>query len=142
MSEPTETTANATTPETEVPAIVLPIVPDGVFQTRPGTDASTPERPVAMDLDSLEREGAPARPFDFQLAKRRYLMADPKEVDWQDLIAAISNPIMFFRLVLPADDRTAFFTTKLPSWKMEKLINAYLEHYGLPNLPNAGGLPR
>lgn len=98
-------------------------------------------RPVALDLDALEREGAPA-PFDFMLGGKRYLLSDPQEVDWQDLIAAMSHPHMFFRLVLPAEDHNQFFETRLPSWKMRKLMERYQNHYGIPDVPNAAGLPR
>lgn len=100
-----------------------------------------PTTPVALDLDKLEREGAPA-PFDFTLEGRRYIMSDPKEVDWQDLLSAMQNPVMFFRLVLPADDQRLFFRTRLASWKMNQLMTSYQDHYGLPTLPNVGGLPR
>lgn len=100
------------------------------------TEPTTP----ALDLDKLEREGAPGT-FDFTLEGRRYIMSDPKEVDWQDLLAAMSNPVMFFRLVLPADDQREFFQTRLPAWKMNKLMQSYQDHYGLPTVGNAGGLP-
>jgi hypothetical protein len=95
----------------------------------------------ALDLDKLEREGAP-KPFDFVLDGHRYLMSDPQEVDWQDMLAALQNPVMFFRLVLPADDQQQFFRTKLPAWRMNKLMQAYQDHYGLPSAGNVGGLPR
>lgn len=97
--------------------------------------------PVALDLDKMEREGAPG-PFDFTLEGRRYIMSDPQEVDWQDLLSAMQNPVMFFRLVLPPDDQRAFFQTRLPSWKMNKLMTAYQDHYGLPTAGNPAGLPR
>ncbi len=95
----------------------------------------------ALDLDALEREGAPD-PFDFVLEGKRYIMSDPKSVDWQDLLAAMSNPVMFFRLVLPADDQALFFQTRLSAWKMQKLMEAYQTHYGMPSPGNAAGLPR
>ncbi len=98
--------------------------------------------PVAIDLDKMEREGGTPKPFDFMLKGRRYLMSDPQEVDWQDLIAALQNPVMFFRLVLPPDDQREFFTTKIPAWQMNKLMQSYQDHYGLPNAGNAAGLPR
>lgn len=105
--------------------------------------ASTAKKqpPAALDLDTMEREGAPG-PFDFVLGGRRYLLTDPQEVDWQDLLAGMHNPHMFFRLVLPPDDHRTFFETKLPSWKMNALMQRYQDHYGLPSAPNAGGLPR
>lgn len=95
----------------------------------------------ALDLDAMEREGS-TEPFEFLLQGNRYLLSDPTEVDWQDLLAALGNPHMFFRLVLPPDDYREFFSTKLPSWKMNRLMDKYTDHYGLPSGPNAGGLPR
>jgi hypothetical protein len=105
------------------------------------TSSAASNPPAALDLDALEREGAPT-PFDFILEGKRYMLSDPQEVDWQDLLAALSNPHMFFRLVLPAEDHREFFETRLPSWKMRKLMARYQDHYGIPDVPNAGGLPR
>jgi hypothetical protein len=95
------------------------------------TDAVTqPE--VAFDLDVLERENAPAA-FYFRHLGERYLLVDPQEVDWQDLIIAIGDTYTFFRTIVPADDREKFFQSKMPSWKMRALMERYTEHYGLPN---------
>lgn len=97
---------------------------------------------AAMNLDELEREGGPRQPFDFVLDGKRYLLSDPQELDWQDVISAMSNPVMFFRLVLPAEDHVAFFRTKIPGWKMNALMEGYQTHYGLPSPGEAGALPR
>lgn len=96
---------------------------------------------VALDLDALEREGAPI-PFDFLLEGKRYLLSDPQEIDWQDLVAALNNPTMFFRLTLPAEDRNDFFASRLPAWKMRILMRKYQDHYGIPDLPNADASQR
>lgn len=148
MTQPEQTTTvESAAPAAEAPPLAdLPGSPLPTAAASPGevtaSDlAAGPTRPAAIDLDSLEREGAQG-PFDFVLEHKRYLLSDPQEVDWQDLIAALSNPVMFFRLTLPAEDRVQFFTTRIPTWKMHKLINAYLEHYGIPSGPNAGGLLR
>jgi len=142
MTEPTSTTTGDPNAQTitvlhQPPGNGTPAAVSGPV----GGPAPVDYRRPAIDLDKLEREGA-REPFDFVLKGRRYLMADPKEVDWQDLVTAMSNPVMFFRLVMPADDRDEFFRAELPSWKMDKLLEAYLDHYGLPNVPNAGGLRR
>lgn len=100
------------------------------------------QRPAALDLDKLERQGGTPIPFDFIHEGKRYMMSDPQEVDWQDLISAMSNPHTFFRLVLPPEDRQAFFSVRMPSWKMNVLMRKYQDHYGLPDAPNAAGLPR
>lgn len=97
---------------------------------------------AAMNLDELEREGGPTSPFDFVLEGKRYLLADPQDLDWQDIISAMSNPVMFFRLVLPAEDHSTFFRSRIPGWKMNALMRGYQNHYGLPNQGEAGALPR
>lgn len=108
---------------------------------RPVTQMAADGRPAALNLDTLEREGAPV-PFDFIHDGKRFLLSDPKELDWQDVISAMSNPHMFFKLVLPAEDRRAFFESRMPTWKMNILMERYQDHYGLPSVPNAAGLPR
>lgn len=97
---------------------------------------------AAMNLDDLEREGGSPKPFDFILAEQRFLLSDPQEIDWQDLMDAMGNPVMFFRLVMPPEDQSIFFRTKIPSWKMNALMKAYQTHYGLPSPGERGALPR
>jgi hypothetical protein len=87
---------------------------------------------VVLDLDTLERENPPAQ-FYFRHDGHRYLLVDPQEVDWQDLIIAIGNTYRFFQIVVPADDQDQFFHTKMPSWKMKALMERYQQHYGLPD---------
>lgn len=101
-----------------------------------------PVTPTTMDLDALEREGGSPEPFSFRHNSRRYTLLDPKEIDWQDLISALSNPYVFFSVTLAEGDQPTFMGTKMPAWKLNKLIDAYIEHYGLPSLGEAGALPR
>ncbi len=145
MTEPVHAAPAVSFPVPE-PAMPAPVSAPPMQAPAPKPDphpgiAAANARPAAMDLDKMEREGARA-PFDFVLEGKRYLMSDPQEVDWQDLLAAMTNPHMFFRLVLPPEDRIQFFNTRLPAWKMNKLVDGYQEHYGIPSLPNANGLPR
>ena len=95
---------------------------------------------VDLDLDALEREDGTAKPFRFTLGGYQFLLSDPKEVDWQDLLSAMQNPVMFFQFTLPPDDHRRFFGSKLPAWKMNRLIKEYQEHYGLPSVGEASGL--
>lgn len=106
--------------------------------TEPTT--TIPESPSALNLDALEREGAPG-PFTFVHSGREYTLRDPEDIDWQDLISAMSDGIVFLRLALPEQDRESFFASKLPSWKLKALMKAYNEHYGIADPPNAGVLP-
>lgn len=99
---------------------------------RAGQPQDKPE-PVAMNLDTLEREGGTPGPFPIILSKKRILLSDPQEVDWQKLLAALRDPVVFFHLVIPPDDHRAFFGAHLPTWKMNRLMAGYMAHYGLPS---------
>jgi hypothetical protein len=109
-----------------------PAPPDLRAAAGPDADDAANQPEVTLDLDVLEREKAP-KPFYFRHLGARYLLVDPQEVDWQDLILAIGDTYTFFRTIVPADDRESFFAAKLPSWKMRALMDSYVQHYGLPN---------
>jgi hypothetical protein len=95
---------------------------------------------VAFDLDALEREGAVVESFTFQYDGETYKMLDPQEIDWQDLLSGLRNPAMFIRFALPLEEQRRFFSKRVPAWKMNKLMTAYQEHYGIPDLGNANAL--
>lgn len=99
--------------------------------------------PIALNLDTLEREGGATEPFAVVLGGERLLLSDPAEVDWQKLLAALRDPYVFFRLVIPPDDHEVFFGTAMPGWKMNKLMESYMAHYGLqsPGEANASPVP-
>lgn len=132
----TGTRARKTKAETQA-AVAAAIVADGNGSAPPLEGQVLSKN--ALNLDALEREGAP-EPFEVFHGGRLYKLTDPKEIDWQDLIAALGNPALFFRRVLPESEWTTFMSTKMPTWKMNKLMEKYLQHYGLPDLPNAIGL--
>lgn len=96
--------------------------------------------PVSLDLDSLEREGAVAQPFRFTHNSRSYTMIDPQEIDWQDLISGFRNPALFVRFAMSAEDQREFFASRVPAWKMNKLMEGYQKHYNLPDLGNLSAL--
>lgn len=97
--------------------------------------------PVALNLDKLEREGAPD-PFEVRLGGKRIEMSDAQDIDWKTLISAMGNPHTFFRLIVPADDQEHFFAQDLPTWKMRRLMDAYTAHYGLTDPGNPLASPR
>ncbi|MFI7608782.1 hypothetical protein ACIBTV_27230 [Micromonospora sp. NPDC049366] len=109
-------------------------------ETPNSPDAVTDEPNVALDLDSLEREDSKG-PFPFRHKGRRYLLSDPQEIDWQRLLIAQRDPVYFITLALPADDREAFFASEMPGWKMNKLMERYVKHYGLTSPGEAAGSP-
>jgi hypothetical protein len=91
--------------------------------------------PVGLNLDTLEREGAP-EPFAVVLGGQRMLMSDAQDVEWQTLMLAMQDPHAFFRLVVPRDAQQEFFAARLPAWKMRALMDAYTKHYGLTDPGN------
>jgi hypothetical protein len=101
---------------------------------------------VSLDLDALEREGATGvaakPPFTITLGGERIMLSDATEIDWKSLMVAMSDPAMFFRLIVPADSQEAFFSTPLPAWKLNALMEAYTKHYGLTPPGEVRALPR
>ncbi len=100
--------------------------------------ASAPN--ISLDLDALEREGAVAEQFTFQHKGRTYRMMDPQDIDWQDLLSGLRNPAMFVRFAMPLADQAEFFAARVPAWKMNKLMEAWQAHFGLPDLGNVNAL--
>jgi hypothetical protein len=96
---------------------------------------------VGLNLDTLEREGSKG-PFVFLHGGRRFVMTDPFEIDWKDLINALSNPFVFIRNCMSVSDHEAFIAGFCPTWKMNAIVDAYLKHHGLPTVGELGALPR
>lgn len=98
----------------------------------PDTGDSPP--PVSVNLDTLEREDAPARPFAPVVGGRQYVLNDIQEVPWDALVAAESNALEFLRMVVPKPDHDAFFAAlgQLPAWKVRQLVTLYMANYGQP----------
>jgi hypothetical protein len=97
--------------------------------------------PVALNLDTLEREGGPTDPFVFVHGGERILLSDPAEMDWQKLLNAMRDPVVFFQLVIPPDCRDAFFNAPMAGWKMNKLMQSYMAHYGMSSPGEANASP-
>lgn len=101
---------------------------------------SEPVEDVSLNLDTLEREDTKG-PFSFLHDGRRWVLSDPEEVDWQELLVSVDNPVMLLRCALAEGERDAFFKAKMPTWKMKALAKNYQKHFGLPDAPEAGALP-
>lgn len=97
--------------------------------------------PVAMNLDTLDREARP-EPFAVVHGGRHYEFVDPQDIDWRDLIQVLQRPAVFFEKCLSPEDSPEFEKTPMPGWKLNALISKYLEHYGVPSLPEASALPQ
>ncbi len=93
----------------------------------------TPDKPTppSLNLDKLEREGAQADPFVFILGGKRITMIDASDIEWQTLLDATSQPRKLLRLILRDEDQETFFAANVPSWKLNALMGAYFEHFGV-----------
>lgn len=90
------------------------------------------EKKPTFDLDALEREGA-KEPFVVQIGGERANFSDPQELDWQELVTMnTEDPHQFLRAVIAPDDQDKFFNAHMPAWKLNKLVEAYMAHYGMP----------
>ncbi len=107
-------------------------------------DELPPAPPVAvdLDLDDLERDGHRPGPFSFRVEGNEFTLTDPKEIDWQDLLVAQRNPLMFIRFTMGEEQYKAFLALHTPEWKMEKLMVAFFTHFGMTEGPEARALLR
>jgi hypothetical protein len=83
---------------------------------------------VSLNLDELERDHKV--PFSFVLAGERVEMKDPQEIDVKDLLT-IEHPANFLKYALSEEAKKVLSDNELPGWKFNKLIESYMEYYGL-----------
>lgn len=93
---------------------------------------------VAIDLDELEREGGDKEPYRFRLGERVYELDDPESLDYRDLMAAFraldgGDPELGIQVLVRQEDRDEFLANEIPTWKLQKLFEGYLKHFGLPS---------
>ena len=91
-----------------------------------------------FSLDTIEREGGADHPFTFAIGDRVIEMIDPAELDWK-ILAAIEQPQDFLRHCFTPADRDFLNGEKIPGWKFNKLMDAYMGHYGIDLSPGNGG---
>lgn len=101
---------------------------------------------VNLDLDTLEREhvrGLPEKkdPFVVNLDGRVVTFKDAVEVDALVLMDLLSSPARFFKGTLDGDDYRHVMDVyakpgKLPGWKLNGLMQAYQDYYGLDDQGN------
>lgn len=96
--------------------------------------------PVDLDLDALERDGNRPGPYSFRIEGVRFTLTDPRELDWQDLLVAQRNPLMFIKFTMGPEQYKTFLATHVPEWKMERLMIAFFKHFGMADSPEARAL--
>lgn len=107
-------------------------MPASTTNTTKSSSRSTGDTPppVALNLDTLEREGGEPDPFVFVLGGDRFVCRDIENEDWQVLSKIDEeNPEDTFRLLL-GKDFDKFAKHKLPLWKLKKLMQGWREHTG------------
>lgn len=83
---------------------------------------------VSLDLDTLEKESDPG-PFAFRAGGERFEVRDARDLDWQELLS-VDLGLDTLRVAL-GDDWTRFKKVGLPAWKLDKVVDGYMRHYGL-----------
>lgn len=84
---------------------------------------------VTLNLDEAVNENEKP-PFIVKVQGREITFADPANLDWRDLLQ-LQDPTAFLRLSLSAEDRKFLFDTPMPSWRFNKLMEAYYGHFEL-----------
>ncbi len=86
-----------------------------------------------VDIDALERDDA-APPFKITLDGSEYTLTDPAELPWKVLANLSSDSSEFLGIAVPKAKRVAFndAVAELPSWKVRRLVDMYMRHYGMP----------
>jgi hypothetical protein len=86
---------------------------------------------ITLDLDELERDPKQVRPpFVTVIGGRQVTFSDPEDADWQDLYD-VADPYGLLRVAVTPEDRAHILEQKMPTWKFEKLMQAYNQHFGL-----------
>lgn len=90
-----------------------------------------PEPGVVLDLDAEERDPRDIKPpFRSVIGGKTLTFADPMDIDWRDL-AAVEAPAQMVRLALSPEDADHISRQGLPTWKFNRLMEAYYKHYNL-----------
>lgn len=100
--------------------------------------ATPQDQKITFNLDTVEREKEPVEPFVVAIGDRAITLIDPQDLDYQTLLA-IEQPVQFLRHAMSKEDREFLRTQKIPGWKFGEMMNRYMRHYGLDELPNGGG---
>ena len=98
---------------------------------------TAPKTKVALDLDKLEREGEQPEPFTFRHHDRVFTLSDPFEIDYKDIVelgstGEFGQALMIRRLLGEEQYDALVKAGPLPQWKIEPLVDAWTEHYGMP----------
>lgn len=93
----------------------------------------------AIDLGALERTN-PVEPLYFSLEGDEFVVADPSDRAWQDLIVADPNSLpQVLRSYLGDEDYERFSAHPLPLWKIRTFDQLIKKHFGLDPATQGNG---
>lgn len=107
---------------------------------RPAARTSDKPPAVGFNLDTWEREDDGVDVFTPIIGGKPRPMANPVDLDWQELIAALQDPRILLRVCMFDDDADEILSMKMTAAKLNKLITEWRNHYGLTDevLKNGG----
>lgn len=99
--------------------------------TRSTARPAKPRVKVSLDIDKLEREGAPKELFVARAGGKEFTFADPMETEWQDLVVISPQDTVLFLQALLGDQYAEFAKHRMPFWKLSHLVRTVQEYYGM-----------
>lgn len=140
------TPAKKATPRKRAAARKDNVVPGVPASTEAAAAPVEPEEEFeGFDLDALQKKdvlpNVTDKPFKFKLDGTWFMMNDPRDVDWKDVLDGINNPIQFMRLAMDDEaEADRFIGIKLAGWKLSALFDNWQEHYGVDGLTDLNKL--
>lgn len=110
--------------------------------TRARTAPARNDKPkiTGLNLDKLEREGAPAEPYRTVLQGHIFTFKDPQEEDWQDQVKVdLNNAVAILRSLMDADEWSEFRQIRMQAWKMVQLVKDIRRYYGVDEEAEGNG---
>lgn len=96
-----------------------------------GKVVKMPDASVILDLDNEERPEEEVKPpFVVNVGGKKITFTDPAEIEWRAL-ASVVIPGDLIRISLSKEDRDHLKGLALSSWKFNKLMKGYYDHYDL-----------
>lgn len=99
--------------------------------TRSGASSDQPAPVVKrFDADALDTPDEVKGPFPFRVNGHDYELRDVRDVDWQAIVAyeQTRDSLAIIQAALPEAQVYGFFREKIPSWRIEAILRAYMQH--------------
>lgn len=103
--------------------------------------AAAPAKPRPKPLFKLADldDEAPTEPFVFEHDGDVFEFLGPKALDWQDVQVVQDNPGLMVHVLLNEEDRKVFLTKRVSIGLLQKLMERWRKHFGVPDAGEAGG---